>query len=316
MANGTENAPKVRYLVVKEDAEGQRIDNFLLARLKGVPKSWVYRVLRRGEVRVNKGRVKPTRRLQIGDEVRIPPLRVSEREPGKGPGAGLRQRIADSIVYQDRDLLLIDKPSGIAVHGGSGVSFGVIEILRAIYPDAPYLELAHRLDRDTSGCLMLAKRRSALRQLQKLQQAGQVEKRYLALLAGRWRKDRIIADAPLQKNTLRSGERVVRVNPTGKSAITHFRVLRRFQRAMLVEARLETGRTHQIRVHAAHLGAPILGDEKYGDEQLNREFREWGLNRLFLHAWKLDFPWQERVGGFHFEAPLPAELDNCLEKLT
>ena len=316
MGNSGESAPKVRYLVVKEDADGQRVDNFLLARLKGVPKSWVYRVLRRGEVRVNKGRVKPTRRLRIGDEVRIPPLRTSQRDNTRGPGAGLRQRISDSILYQDRDLLVIDKPSGIAVHGGSGVSFGVIEVLRTLYPDAPYLELAHRLDRDTSGCLLLAKRRPALQQLQKLQLAGRVEKRYLALLAGRWRKERMTADAPLQKNTLRSGERVVRVDPLGKEAITHFRVLQRFGRAMLVEAHLETGRTHQIRVHAAHLGAPILGDEKYGDEQTNRQLRALGLKRLFLHAWKLDFPWQGRPSGYHFEAPLPPELKACLDKLS
>ena len=316
MSNGGENVPKVRYLMVNEDADGQRIDNFLLRHLKGVPKSWVYRVLRRGEVRVNKGRAKPTRRLHIGDEVRIPPLRVSNKDSTLGPDAGLQQRLRNSILYQDRDLLVINKPSGVAVHGGSGVSFGVIEVLRSIYPDAPYLELAHRLDRDTSGCLMLARRRPALQQLQKLQLAGKVEKRYLALLGGRWRRDRMTADAALQKNTLRSGERVVRVDPQGKEAVTHFRVLKRFQRTMLVEARLETGRTHQIRVHAAYLGAPILGDDKYGDEQVNRHFRELGLKRLFLHAWKLDFPWAERSGGYHFEAPLPDELKTCLEKLS
>lgn len=316
MGNSRENAPKVQYLVVKEDSDGQRIDNFLLARLKGVPRSWVYRVLRRGEVRVNKGRAKPTRRLHIGDEVRIPPLRTSQKEQGAGPGAGLQRLIKDSILYQDKELLVVNKPSGVAVHGGSGVSFGVIEILRALYADAPYLELAHRLDRDTSGCLMLAKRRPALRQLQKLQLAGRVEKRYLALLGGRWRKERMTADAPLQKNTLRSGERLVRVDPQGKDAVTHFQVLQRFDGAMLVEARLETGRTHQIRVHAAHLGAPILGDEKYGDEQANRWMRERGLKRLFLHAWKLDFPWEARPGGYHFEAPLPPELEACLGKLS
>lgn len=316
MGNSSKSAPKVQHLVVKEDAEGQRIDNYLLARLKGVPKSWVYRVLRRGEVRVNKGRVKPTRRLQIGDEVRIPPVRMRESSEGPGPGAGLRRLIESSILHQDADLLVVDKPSGVAVHGGSGVSFGVIEILRAMMPDAPYLELAHRLDRDTSGCLMLAKRRPALRQLQKLQLAGKVQKRYLALLQGRWRKDRVSVDAPLLKNELKSGERIVRVDPRGKASVTHFHVLRRFANAMLVEAQLETGRTHQIRVHAAHLGNPILGDEKYGDEDINRRFRELGLKRLFLHAWKLDLPWQGQPRGYHFEAPLPAALQDCLEKLT
>lgn len=314
MANGGENAPKVRHLIVKEDAAGQRVDNFLLARLKGVPKSWVYRVLRRGEVRVNKGRVKPTRRLALGDEVRIPPLRMSNPQT-QAPGEGLRRLIADSILYEDDSLLVVNKPSGVAVHGGSGVSHGVIEVLRALRPNAPYLELAHRLDRDTSGCLMLAKKRSALQQLQKLQLSGKVEKRYLALLTGRWRKGKVTADAPLQKNTLRSGERVVRVDPQGKTAITHFSVMEKYQQAMLVEARLETGRTHQIRVHAQHLGVPIAGDAKYGRDEDNQSYRARGLNRLFLHAWRLSFPWEGRRGGYEFEAPLPAELQNYLDQL-
>ncbi|HHI77578.1 MAG TPA: hypothetical protein ENJ94_10415, partial [Gammaproteobacteria bacterium] len=180
MANSRENAPKVRYLTVTEGGEGQRVDNFLIHQLKGVPRSWIYRVLRRGEVRVNKGRVRPTTRLHAGDEVRIPPLRLGEPSETRAPGAGLQQRIAEAILHEDRDLLVVNKPSGIAVHGGSGVSHGVIEILRALRPDAPYLELAHRLDRDTSGLLLVARRRSALQQLQKLQLAGRVEKRYLA----------------------------------------------------------------------------------------------------------------------------------------
>jgi 23S rRNA pseudouridine955/2504/2580 synthase len=314
VADSGQNEPKVRYLVVKEDAAGQRIDNFLLTRLKGVPKSWVYRVLRRGEVRVNKGRAKPTRRLELGDEVRIPPLRTANRD-ATAPGTGLRDLIASSILYEDEQLLVVNKPSGVAVHGGSGVSHGVIEVLRALRPDAAYLELAHRLDRDTSGCLMLAKKRSALKQLQKLQLTGKVEKRYLTLLCGRWRKGRVTADAPLQKNTLRSGERVVRVDPEGKPAITHFEVLQRFPRAMLVEARLETGRTHQIRVHAQHLGSPIAGDPKYGRDEDNQAHRAAGLNRLFLHAWRLSFPWPGRRGGYEFEAGLPEELSGYLEKL-
>lgn len=315
MSNSSENASKVRYLVVKEDADGQRVDNFLLNRLKGVPRSWVYRVLRRGEVRVNRGRVKPTRRLRLGDEVRVPPVRMSESSPVSAPGAGLRQQIENAILYEDQDLLVVNKPSGIAVHGGSGLSFGVIEVLRALRPQASYLELAHRLDRDTSGLLLVAKRRPALRQLQKLQLAGRVEKRYLALVSGRWRRDRVTVDAPLKKNTLRSGERLVRVDPEGKAAVTHFEVLQRFDQAMLVQARLETGRTHQIRVHAAHLGTPILGDSKYGDEAADRQFRELGLNRLFLHAWRLDFPWEGRRGGYRLEAPLPDELQQLLDRL-
>ena len=314
MSNGSDNAAKVRYLVVKEDAEGQRIDNFLMARLKGVPKSWVYRVLRRGEVRVNKGRVKPTRKLAIGDQVRIPPVRQSQQQ-SVAPGEGMRRLIEQSILFEDDALLVVNKPSGVAVHGGSGVSNGVIETLRALRPQASYLELAHRLDRDTSGCLMLAKKRSALQQLQKLQLAGRVEKRYLALLCGRWRKGRVTADAPLRKNTLKSGERVVRVDPQGKPAVTHFEVLQRFDGYQLVEARLETGRTHQIRVHAQHLGSPIAGDPKYGEDVVNQVLREQGLQRLFLHAWKLDFPWEGRKGGYHFEAPLPPELQTFLDKL-
>ncbi len=315
MGNSSENGSKVRYLVVKEDADGQRVDNFLLTRLKGVPRSWVYRVLRRGEVRVNRGRVKPTRRLRLGDEVRVPPVRMSEASPNNAPGAGLRRRIESAILFEDDDLLVVNKPSGIAVHGGSGLSFGVIEVLRALRPQAPYLELAHRLDRDTSGLLLLAKRRPALRQLQKLQLAGRVEKRYLALVSGRWRRDRVTVDAPLKKNTLRSGERLVRVDPEGKAAVTHFEVVQRFDQAMLVQVRLETGRTHQIRVHAAHLGTPILGDSKYGDEAADRQFRELGLNRLFLHAWRLDFPWEGRRGGYRLEAPLPDELQQLLDRL-
>jgi len=314
VSNGGESAAKVRYLVVKDDAEGQRIDNFLLSRLKGVPKSWVYRVLRKGEVRVNKGRVKPTRRLCVGDEVRIPPLRMASEKTSQ-PGDGLRRLIDASILYEDDQLLVVNKPSGVAVHGGSGVSHGVIETLRSLRPEAPYLELAHRLDRDTSGCLMLAKKRSALQQLQKLQLSGKVEKRYLALLSGRWRKGKVTADAPLQKNTLKSGERVVRVDPRGKNAITRFEVVERFDRTTLVEARLETGRTHQIRVHAQHLGTPIAGDEKYGKQEDNQTFRAGGLNRLFLHAWRLSFPWEGRKGGYRFEAPLPDELKSYLDRL-
>jgi 23S rRNA pseudouridine955/2504/2580 synthase len=212
-------------------------------------------------------------------------------------------------------MLVVDKPAGVAVHGGSGVSHGVIELLRAARPNAPFLELAHRLDREASGCLMLAKRRSALRVLQELQRAGAIEKRYLALLAGRTRKGGWRADAPLRKNTLKSGERIVRVDPEGKSAVTHFAVLTRYPDATLVEALLETGRTHQIRVHAAHAGMPILGDPKYGDEDANRHFREQGLRRLFLHAASLRFAWPESGRRYAFEAPLPDELQRVLDSM-
>ena len=315
MTEKTEISHKPRIITVDEKGEGQRIDNFLMTQLKGVPKTWVYKVLRKGEVRVNKGRVKPPHRLKIGDQVRIPPVRVAERKTSE-PSSRVKEIIDKSIIYEDELMLIINKPSGVAVHGGSGLSHGVIETLRALRPNAPYLELAHRLDRDTSGCLMVAKKRSALKQLQEAQLKGQVEKRYLALLAGKWRKGRVKADAPLRKNTLSSGERIVRVDPEGKNSITHFEVKRRFAGAMLVEARLETGRTHQIRVHSAHLGAPIIGDDKYGNEDANRHFKALGIKRLFLHAHSLRFPWPGKKGGYVFEAPLPEPLADVVGKLS
>lgn len=314
MSGAAGQTGRVQMVTVDENNDGQRLDNFLIGRLKGVPRSWVYRVLRRGEVRVNKGRCKPARRLHAGDIVRIPPLRLAER-PAQTPSGRLTDLIEKSICYEDDLLLIVNKPAGVAVHGGSGLSHGVIEILRASRPDAPFLELAHRLDRETSGCLMLAKKRSALRRLQELQREGKIEKRYLALLAGRSRKGAWRTDVPLQKNTLKSGERIVRVDPEGKPAITRFKVVQRFNDAFLVEATLETGRTHQIRVHAASDGTPILGDPKYGDEGANRSLREVGLRRLFLHASSLRFDWPGLRGGFQIEAPLPTELQSVLETL-
>ncbi len=305
----------VRYLTVDERGEGQRIDNFLLRELKGVPRALVYRLLRRGEVRVNKGRAKAGRRLAEGDVVRIPPLRLEEAAaPGK-PSRKAVEEVEDSILHEDNLLLVLNKPSGLAVHGGSGLSFGVIELLRAARPLEKALELAHRLDRDTSGCLMLARRRSALRTLHQLQREGKIRKRYLALLHGRWEGERASVKAPLKKNLLRGGERMVTVSAEGKPARTEFRVVRRFREATLVEATLGTGRTHQIRVHAAHLGTPILGDPKYGDEAANRRFRELGLRRLFLHASSLLVPWPGRDEPYRFEAPLPPELEQLLERL-
>ncbi len=304
----------VRHLTVDERGAGQRIDNFLLRELKGAPRSLIYRLLRRGEVRVNRGRVRADRRLAVGDVVRIPPLRLADRPASGRPPPRAVAAIEKAILYQDRRILVLDKPAGLAVHGGSGISFGVIELLRAARPAEKGLELAHRLDRDTSGCLLVARRRSALRAFQALQQQGRVEKRYLALVAGRWARDRVEVKAPLEKNLLRSGERVVRVSSRGKAAHTSFRVVRRFADATLVEARLHTGRTHQIRVHAAHLGTPLLGDEKYGDAAANRAFRRRGLKRLFLHASRLAFTWPE--GEYQrFEAPLPAELQQLLDEL-
>ncbi|MDJ0740840.1 MAG: RluA family pseudouridine synthase [Gammaproteobacteria bacterium] len=313
MSGDRPGVARVQLVTIDEGNDGQRLDNFLLGRLKGVPRSWVYRVLRRGEVRVNKGRCRPSQRVHVGDVVRIPPLRST---PAGGPAAPayLIEKIENSVIYEDDQLIALNKPAGIAVHGGSGLAFGVIETLRCARPQAPYLELAHRLDRDTSGCLLLAKKRSALVGLQELQRAGRIEKRYLALLTGRIRKGSWRVDLPLRKNTLQSGERVVRVDPQGKPAATRFRVVERFAAATLVEALLETGRTHQIRVHAAAHGNPIAGDAKYGDDDANRRFRALGLNRLFLHAQSLRFDWPGRRGGLDIEAPLPAELQTVIEE--
>ncbi len=306
---------QVRHVIVDERGDGQRIDNFLLRELKGVPRTLIYRLLRKGEVRVNKGRAKPGKKLVAGDVVRIPPVRLPSPTEVGVPPAWQIKKIEQSVLYEDDLLLILNKESGLAVHGGSGISFGVIELLRASRPQDRALELAHRLDRDTSGCLMLAKKRSALRTLQALQREGRVHKRYLALLDGRWNKERQQVKVPLKKNTLKSGERVVRVDAAGKDAHTEFRVLKRFANVTLVEAVLKTGRTHQIRVHAQYLGTPILGDEKYGNEQTNRDYRKLGLKRLFLHAASLRFPWPDREQGYAFEAPLPPELQQLLDKL-
>lgn len=305
----------VRLVTIDQGNDGQRLDNFLLGQLKGVPRSWVYRVLRRGEVRVNKGRCKPSQRVHAGDIVRIPPVREALRHVAQPPRS-LTEIIAGGVIYENDELLVLNKPSGVAVHGGSGLSFGVIETLRAARPNAPFLELAHRLDRDTSGCLLLAKQRSALVRLQELQRAGRIEKRYQALLAGRIRKGKWRADLPLRKNTLKSGERVVRVDPSGKPALTLFEVVQRFADASLVEARLETGRTHQIRVHAAANGTPILGDDKYGDADANRRMRDLGLKRLFLHATSLQFEWPNLRAGVQIDAPLPEELSKVVQRLS
>ena len=296
---------------VGPEEAGQRIDNFLMRILKGVPKSRVYRILRKGEVRVNKKRVAPEYRLVEEDIVRVPPVRISAEKPGAPAYAA--KRIEQAVIYEDRSLLVIDKPSGMAVHGGSGVSHGVIEALRAARPDAPFLELVHRLDRDTSGCLMIAKRRSMLRTLHELLRGDGVDKRYLALVQGRMKGEVRDAEFSLRKNTLRGGERVVKVAPDGKEAHTRFRPVERYRGATLVEAELFTGRTHQIRVHAQALGHPLAGDPRYGDEAFNEFMAERGLKRLFLHARSLTIklPEEEII----VSAPLPDELDEVLRRL-
>jgi 23S rRNA pseudouridine955/2504/2580 synthase len=300
---------------VDEEYAGQRLDNFLLRLLKGVPKSRIYRLLRKGEVRVNKGRVKPDTRLNAGDVVRIAPVRVSQ-QVSECPSSQFRNRLKRNIVFEDDALIVINKPSGVAVHGGSGVSFGVIEALRAEMPNLKYLELVHRLDRDTSGCLMLAKSRAVLISIQRAFQENTVDKKYCALIKGQWPKGKTMINAPLKKNQLSSGERMVRVDSSGKPSVTHFKVTDKFKDANLLEISLETGRTHQIRVHCQFSNQPIAGDEKYGDRQFNESMRDIGLRRLFLHAKSLSFKHPLSDDWVQVSADLPDELSSVLDKLS
>lgn len=305
----------VRLLQIGPEDAGQRIDNYLLRQLKGVPRSFIYRILRRGEVRVNRGRIKAEYRLKDGDQVRVPPVRTAAPAP-KAERGDATARLEQCILYEDERLLVIDKPAGMAVHGGSGVSFGVIETLRAARPQATFLELVHRLDRETSGCLLIAKKRSELRRLHELLRAGRVEKRYLALVLGRWQTGERRVDAPLRKNQLRGGERIVTVTAEGKAADTLFRPLDIRTRASLMEIALGTGRTHQIRVHSAHVGHPLAGDEKYGDGEFNRQMRGLGLKRLFLHAHSIAYGDPDSGREIHVSSPLPEELRAVLDRLS
>lgn len=314
--NEPQRHSEVREIKIGEGHEGQRIDNFLITHLKGVPKTRIYRILRKGEVRVNKGRIKPDYRLQAGDSVRIPPLRMGEETAPARPGNRVLETIAGSILYEDDGLFILNKPSGIAVHGGSGLSYGIIEALRVLRPDAPFLELGHRLDRDTSGCLVIAKKRSALRAFQTLLREGGMEKIYFALVKGRWKGGRRGINAPLEKNVLSSGERMVRVSAGGKEALSYFEPAALYQGATLMRVTLVTGRTHQVRVHAGHAGHPIAGDDKYGDEEFNRQMAALGLRRLFLHAGSLTFTLPlEKPRRIHVEAPLGPDLEALLRKL-
>ncbi len=315
MTNTPSQTSGVQMLEVSPELAGQRIDNFLRTQLKGVPKTLIYRILRKGEVRVNKGRIKPEYKLQAGDVVRVPPLRLPERDEPVPLAQGLLERLEAAIVFEDKALIVLNKPAGIAVHGGSGLSFGVIEALRQLRPDAKELELVHRLDRDTSGLLMIAKKRSMLRHLHLQLRGDGVDKRYMALVRGRWDTSKKQVNAPLLKNTLRSGERMVEVTDEGKDALTLFRVLRRFgDFATLVEAKPVTGRTHQIRVHARHAGHSIAGDSKYGDEEFSAVIRDLGGKRLFLHAYALKVPLPDG-GELSLEAPVDEIWTRTLERL-
>ena len=309
-----QQATGVHHLRVDEDSVGQRLDNYLVRELKGVPKTRLYRALRKGEIRVNKGRVKADYRLAAGDLVRIPPLRrPSPSEPAPVPRYWAGQ-LGQRVVFENDSLLVINKPSGIAVHGGSGLSFGLIESLRQLRPDDRYLELVHRLDRDTSGLIMIARRPAMLRELHRQLREDEVDKRYLALVAGSWPRSLRVVEAPLEKNVLQSGERMVRVAREGKRSITEFTIVERFERATLLEAKPITGRTHQIRVHARHAGFPLLGDDKYSDEGTAGLCRALGLQRLFLHARSLCISLPGN-GRLRCEADLDPDLENILNKL-
>lgn len=315
MNNSDAPITAVQLLEVAPELAGQRIDNFLRTQLKGVPKTLIYRILRKGEVRVNKGRIKPEYKLQAGDLVRVPPLRLAERDEPAPLAQGLLERLEAAIVYEDKALIVLNKPAGIAVHGGSGLNYGVIEAFRQLRPEAKEIELVHRLDRDTSGLLMIAKKRSMLRHLHEALRGDGVDKRYLALVRGHWPTAKKQVRAPLMKNNLRSGERMVEVSAEGKDALTEFRVLRRFADfATLVEASPITGRTHQIRVHAKYAGHSIAGDSKYGDEEFTREIRELGGRRLFLHAHSLQVKLPEG-NVLKVEAPVDDVWTLTLERL-
>lgn len=312
---GAANA-SVRYVEAGEGDAGQRIDNFLLRQLQRIPKSHVYRLLRKGEVRVNGKRAKPEQRLATGDKVRIPPVRIDPSTTTEKPTKALQRFITEAIIYEDADLIVLNKPAGVAVHGGSGLSNGVIEALRAAKPELTELELVHRLDRDTSGCLLIAKRRKALREMHEMLREREMQKHYWALVCGRWLLGTKTLNLPLVTNQKQGGERMVRVHPDGQSALSTFTPLRHFGRiATLMNVSIGTGRTHQIRVHAAYAGHSVAGDEKYGNHECNDALKAFGLKRMFLHAYSLQFVRQGNVAPFNISAPLSEELEQVLRKL-
>jgi len=303
----------VRQVEIGPERDGQRIDNALVTLLKGVPKSMIYRLLRTGQVRVNGKRAKPDTRLADGDTLRIPPVRMADKVEGRGPGEGQVAEVAEAVIFEDKHFLVIDKPAGVASHGGSGISHGAIELLRAARPQE-HLELVHRLDRDTSGVLVFARTRTGLTGLQAAIRAGEVTKQYLCLMLGHPAKARFDVNAPLLKSIMQGGERMVRVAESGKPSLTFFREMEQYPSARLMQATLGTGRTHQIRVHAAHIGHPLAGDPKYGDREMNKRYREMGLHRMFLHAAHLSFDLDGR--SYSFSAPLPADLKDFLDTLA
>lgn len=314
-AQAGEVRQEVKWVTITEDNDGQRVDNFLLAQLRGVPKSIIYRIVRKGEVRVNKGRVKPDTRLKVGDQLRIPPVIRKEKAEKVKPGSRVQNVVEESVIFENDQMLVVNKPSGIAVHGGSGLSFGLIEVLRAARPEARFLELVHRLDRDTSGLVMIAKKRSSLRYLQDELRERRIGKHYHALVGGSWPGNVSKVNAPLLRYEMANGERRVKVDPAGKASLTRFRCLANYEGYSLVEASPVTGRTHQIRVHSVWAGHPIAGDDKYMDDVSLKAFRALGGQRLMLHAHALEFALPVTGERVHLKAPYDPAFNSVLVKL-
>ena len=307
---------QVSFLTVDDEHADRRLDNFLIGHFGSIPKTRIYQMIRKGEVRVNKGTIKQDYRLQTGDMVRVPPVYLTPRENSSRPPERLLALIRNSIIHEDEYLIAINKPSNVAVHSGSGVEYGVIEILRAQRPEAHFLELVHRLDRATSGCLLIAKDHKTLRGMHDLLKSGAVKKNYLALMKGQLMDSLRTVDMPLSKSDTIPGDRKITVDKTGKQALTHFHLLERFSVASLSRVELMTGRTHQIRVHAAYIEHPLAGDDKYGDWEFNRAMKKSGLKRLFLHAETLSFEMPDTGKQINLTAQLPHELDQCLNNLA
>lgn len=306
---------KARIIDIPDDDAGQRLDNFLMRILKNIPKGRIYQMVRKGEVRINKGRCKVSDRLAAGDKVRVPPVTLPDEKPQE-VNYRAQNELANSVLYEDDAIMVINKPSGIAVHGGTGVNVGVIETLRQMHPEiADRLELVHRLDRDTSGCLIIAKKRSALRVMHEMIRGNEMNKRYYAIVKGRWDPKVRKVDVPLKRALRQSGERVVHVDRTGKASLTRYRIHRQYKTVTWMDIKLETGRTHQIRVHSLHMGHPLVGDEKYGDEAYNREMKSKGLKRLCLHAYQLEFNHPLTGKPLSIEAPMDPEIEQALKGL-
>lgn len=304
---------QVRQIIISADQEGQRIDNFLLNQFKGMPRSRVYRLVRKGEVRINSKRVTAFYKLKQGDKVRIPPVYLEEKAKQLPPSKDTQALLAGRILFEDEHLIIINKPCGMSVHVGSTVRMGVIEAMRHMYPEYPQLELAHRLDSETSGCLILAKKRKVLRELHALLREGQIKKTYWTLTMGKWTKMQKVVDVPLQKDYRDGGKHVVEVHNDGKSALTIFRTLKEFKGSSLMEVDLHTGRTHQIRVHAQHQGHPVAGDDRYGDSEFNLSARQLGLKRMFLHAYSIEFILPSTQQSIKVVAPLDPELEAAIK---